>query len=91
MIVICAWEAKLCDRRIINDPSQELIPERKADVVNGARIGKCRSVLNAELQIMLATIEDRDSSPRYQSQAAFFVGMTAPESDAGSGFEVESV
>ena len=50
MIVICASEAKSCDRPIINDPSQELIRERKADVVNVPGSVNAGAYVNTEPQ-----------------------------------------
>jgi hypothetical protein len=72
--------------------SQELIPEREAHVVDLARIRKRWRILDAQLQIVFAPIEQRDSSAEQEPDAAIiFVGVCVPVPETCSGFDVESV
>jgi hypothetical protein len=67
--------------------SLELIADREAEVVNVARICKCRRILNSKLHIVLAPIEKGYSSSEYEPQACLIlVGIATPESNTGSGW-----
>jgi hypothetical protein len=72
--------------------SQELISERDSDVVNSAWVRKRWRILDPELQVVLASIEERYSSSEQEPEAAaILVGISAPEPDSSSRFDVESV
>jgi hypothetical protein len=75
----------MCHSNVAEFMSLELISKRETETVNGARIGKCRQVLNAELQVVLAAIHDRDAGAKYQPEApAVFVVVAAPVPKAGA-------
>ena len=57
-----------------------------------SRVRKSRRVVNAELHVVLAAVEDRVPGSQQEPEApAVFIGVATPEPKTGTAFDVESV